>query len=83
MKPVKERKAMVDKNDKEIYVGDLFAGFGEGIKYFELRLENGEFVMYQNYGRWGSLVRFFEVCRHLSINVIVIGNIYQNPELLN
>lgn len=72
-----------DKNEKDIYVGDFFAGYGVGIKYFEVRFEKGEMVLYNNFGRWGTLGRFFEVAKDFGVDVIVKGNIFDSPEILN
>lgn len=80
--PVMQYTGLDDENGQEIYTGDLFGGFGEGIKYFEVRKENGEIVLYNNYGKWGTLNRFFEVCKDFYIKVVVIGNVYQNPKLI-
>lgn len=78
-----ESTSFLDEVKVEIFEGDLFDGFGEGIKYFEVRFEKGEVVLYNNYGKWGTLDRFFQIASDYKIAVIVRGNIYENPELLS
>lgn len=74
-----------DKNGKEIYEGDIIT-FGKYIKY-RVIFEDSCFYLYHHEGlkdwdgtdyRWGPLYRIKE----LSFDVELIGNIYENPELL-
>ena len=69
-----------DKNGKEIYEGDVLRGYGSAIKRFVVSFSNGSFVLYHNFGRWGLLSRIFEI---EELPVEIIGNLYENPELLN
>jgi len=66
---------LTDKNGKEIYEGDIIKYLGH---YDGFDCEGIGKVMFYNYR--------FEVddinIRHLSIHVEVIGNIYENKELL-
>lgn len=63
-----------DKNDKEIYEGDIIV-YPDGINT----------IGYED----GSFVRYFKESGHTPINqkdmleIEIIGNIYENPELLN
>lgn len=73
---------MVDKKGKEIYEGDIIQ-FAE--KYFYLvKYEDAKFVGYHannNWGKWGDLYKLAEAGFN-KYNYFVIGNIYENPELL-
>ena len=73
---------LLDKNSKEIYEGDIIQ-FAE--KYFYLvKFEDGKFVGYHannDWGKWGDLYKLGEPGFD-KYNYVVIGNIYQNPELL-
>ena len=73
-----------DKNGKDIYEGDIFKPFSEGINYYKVVFEKGCFGLHHNYGYWGTLGRFFELANEnkMEFEVEVIGNIFQNPELL-
>lgn len=70
--------SLVDDNGKEIYVGDFFNGVSESITFFEVKYEDGEMVIYNNIGKWGSLKRYFEFARDYDIKVEVAGNIYED-----
>lgn len=72
--------SFVDDNGKDIYVGDFFNGVSESIKYFEVKYESGEIIVYHNYGKWGSLKRYFEFARDYDIKVEVAGNIYEDTK---
>ena len=72
-----------DKNNVEMFEGDLFEGFGEGSKYCEVRIEKGEIVVYNNFGKWGTLERYFQIASSFAVKPKVVGNIYENPELLS
>lgn len=73
-----------DSKGDELYAGDLLEGKGAGIKYFEIRYEEGGFVVYNNLGRWGTLARLFEISKDdkYSFECTRIGNIYENKEIL-
>ena len=67
-----------DKNDKEIYEGDiLFESFGE--KYCKVIFENGSFRAefegdFEEYS--------FDLIDVVAQGYEVVGNIYENPELI-
>ena len=64
-----------DKNGKEIYEGDVFK-LGAEKEVFEVRFEHGCFLAYRN-GKQFGIVGELQVCF-----IEIIGNIYDNPELL-
>lgn len=72
-----------DSNGKEIYEGDILK-FEGTIYTYEVRFENASFVCYhckKDWGRWGNLNRIKD--HDFSDSKInIIGNIYENPELL-
>ena len=77
---------LTDKNGKEIYEGDIVGN--DGKCFYRVVFENAAFVCYHtdltNWDgrplRWGLLSRFFEM--EDIFHIEVIGNIYENPELL-
>ena len=83
-----------DKNGQEIYNDDIVAFDSDNYrdKPFKIVFEEGMFVCYHltltdNNGellRWGNLKKLFKVSRELDFLGVVIklGNIHQNPELL-
>ena len=70
-----------DMNGKEIYEGDILKGVGE-INNYRVVYEECEFVLYHKYGRWGLLSLFPEIILTYKQEVEIIGNIYENPDLL-
>jgi uncharacterized phage protein (TIGR01671 family) len=73
-----------DDTGKEIYDGDILMGTAtESIKWYCVKYEKGSFVLYHKYSeRWGLLAKFEELCEEFNIECKIIGNIYENPELL-
>ena len=70
-----------DKNGKEIYIGDIVEAWSEGFKHIgEVRKRvDGLYIIYPAYhnGFWGLKPNDAG-----ETTVEVIGNIYENPELL-
>jgi uncharacterized phage protein (TIGR01671 family) len=79
--PVMQFTGLQDKNGVDIYEGDVFRGSSDGIKFVVI-FSNGCFCLRRNQRIWGTLNRFFEVAPTFNIDVEIIGNIHQNPELL-
>lgn len=69
-----------DKNGKEIYEGDILKSNYKDIYW--VKYENGGFYIYDDLGRYSSIERSFEVFEEKEMQVEVIGNIHDNPELL-
>jgi len=61
---------LLDKNGKEIYEGDIVKGTGEHI---------GQSNVFYGYGVWQPFSYLGTYCGN---DFEVIGNIYENPELL-
>lgn len=71
-----------DKNGKEIYEGDLIR-LTDKFTY-DVRFEDAKFVCYHvnnDWGRWGDLKRLSNA-DFLDMHYEIIGNIYENPDLL-
>lgn len=66
---------ILDKNDKEIYDGDIFK-LGAEKGFFEVKFEHGCFLAYKN-GKQYGLIGELQICF-----IEIVGNIYENPNLL-
>jgi hypothetical protein len=72
--PVMQFTGLLDKNGKEIYEGDIILITGRKTYVF---FRNGSFMY------WIDSQSYLELSQSYSLDDIkVIGNIYQNPELL-
>lgn len=71
---------LLDKNGKEIYEGDIITSklyeFNDGFCH-DVYFNEAEFRV-----RW-TMFRLSEVFEHSNSSVEIIGNIYENPELMN
>ena len=76
--PIMQYTGLKDKNNKEIYEGDiLFESFGE--RYYKVVFENGSFRAefkgdFEEYS--------FDLIDVVAQGCEVAGNIYENPELM-
>ena len=69
-----------DKNNKEIYEGDIIKYFHGGLK----KLINAKVIWYKEWCGFAFETRFDSgggLISHLSEKYKIIGNIYENPEL--
>lgn len=73
---------LLDNNGKGIYEGDVLIPFSEGVGPYWITFENGSFVCYSKFGRWGLLSRAFEPDIAKLYTPEVIGNIFENQELI-
>lgn len=64
-----------DRNGKNIYEGDIFK-VADKKNIFEVRFGAGCFLAYENNKQFGIVAEI------MPIFLEVIGNIYENPELL-
>jgi hypothetical protein len=72
-----------DKNGNDIYKGDLIR-FADKYLYV-VKYEDAKFVGYHannDWGKWGDLHKLSEP-NFSKYNYVVIGNIHNNPELVN
>ena len=84
-KTIGQYTGMLDKNDTKIFEGDIVRNKN---KYFQfvgiVKYQNGQFVVdWKLHQRVSNGVISSTVTHHLGNADEVIGNIYDNPELLN
>ncbi len=72
-----------DKNGKEIYEGDLLIQMSKDLGTMEVYYEDGSYCLKNKFNRWGLLSRAFDPDIQKFYSPFVIGNRYENPELLN
>lgn len=69
---------LLDKNGKEIYEGDIVKPFTDDGNLAQVIFLNGSFVL-ATQKKDGSYL----IWNYMESEVEIIGNIYENPELLN
>lgn len=79
---------LTDKNGQKIFEGDIVHQYNEGLDneyLYDLRVDIGRVFWYQEGARFSRTSKLFpndrpEICAHCEYEVV--GNIYDNPELL-
>lgn len=83
--PLMQYTGLKDRYGKEIYEGDILKGFSEMTPVYKILWNETSPRLYgkisESFYEWGSLERFFEIAPRYG-EIEVIGNIYENPELL-
>lgn len=85
---VMQYSGLKDKNGKEIYEGDIIEAFPI-MKLDDTKIK-GTVVFNEVMARWivvdtvyGDTEHLFEITKHPCKEAEIIGNIYENPELIN
>jgi uncharacterized phage protein (TIGR01671 family) len=79
---ITEFTGLLDRNGKEIYEGDILIPFSKGVGPMIVYYESGAFCCKHKYNRWGLLSRLFDPDIQKLYAVHIIGNVFENPELL-
>lgn len=78
--PIMQSTGLVDKNDKEVWEGDLLGDPSQLILECKWWGEAARFTFF--YGKEEYAVVYHKEFPFKLIHNVVIGNIYENPELL-
>ena len=72
-----------DKNGKEIYEGDIVKGLKESVGVVKYYPEHGSYIVLENNPSRVHLFDGFEGMGNCKlVNLEIIGNIYENPDIL-
>jgi uncharacterized phage protein (TIGR01671 family) len=71
-----------DRNGNKIFEGDLLIAMSENVGVMTVYYESGAFYCKNKYNKWGLLSRCFDADIQKLYSPFVVGNIYENPELL-
>lgn len=71
---------LYDNSRNEIYENDILRRIHDSHSNYVVRFVDGCFVVYNDYGKWGTLAKYINVCNEFGIKTKVIGNIRQDPE---
>jgi uncharacterized phage protein (TIGR01671 family) len=71
---------LIDKNGKEIFEGDIISGGGKEPDYI-VEFSDGCFRGNEING-WDVMVNHFPLSQSVTISEPIIGNVYENPELV-
>ena len=66
----------------DYYESDILSSFSKEIEWFVVYFDKGQFLVKNKFGEWGTLHKYLEVCKKYDYVPEIIGNIYQNSELL-
>jgi uncharacterized phage protein (TIGR01671 family) len=85
-KTVGEFSGITDDDGQRIYEGDILSPLNQTLKY-KVEFSNGSFCVINNLGgentSWGTLYKYKESCEKFKNKTMIIGNVYDNPELLS
>lgn len=83
--PIMQFTGLLDKNGKEkreVYEGDAYRG-AESRMVFVVEFQDGEFLLTKNVDYASHRIKHADLSYALhNLDLIYIGNIYENPELL-
>jgi len=71
-----------DSKGNEIYEGDILTNVGEYQQKFVVYEKEAAYCLFSTLGHWGSLNTLLNLEPRFSKNIQVIGNIFDNPNLL-
>jgi len=73
---------LLDSAGREIYEGDILTNVGEYQQKFIVYEKEAAYCLFSLLGHWGSLNALLNLEPRFSKNIQVIGNIFENPNLI-